>query len=93
MTGYNPSDYEIFTAKVKEFNGELVQVIGDLVHLNVRYEAWWTPEIGGFVLGIDNLSGKIGVYDFVGPKGAHVSEDVKWLERKHALARIIKNAA
>lgn len=79
------TDYDQFTIFAGQLGCKLQGVIGMVPcakRKHIRVEAWELPERGGFVLMVNEKTGKIGVYDFVGKDGDPLIRDIEWLKNK-----------
>ena len=89
-TTHTLTDYSQFTIFAEQQGCEFQGVIGNLPckkRRHIRVESWELPDEGGFVLMVDELTGQIGVYDFVGENGAPLIRDIEWLKNKTTQAK------
>lgn len=72
------TDYEQFIGEAKRMGAEFVGQIGDF---DGKFYDAWQIDGKGFILA-RNITGRIGLYEFVGKDGAPVEEDIAWLTGK-----------
>lgn len=70
------TDYEQFIERAKHLGAEFVGKIGDF---DGKFYDAWRVNGHGFILA-RNITGRIGIYEFVGKDGAPVADDIAWLE-------------
>lgn len=79
------SDYSQFTIFAEQQGCKFQGVIGMVPcekRKHIRVESWELPECDGFVLMVNEKTGQIGVYDFVGKDGEPLIRDIEWLKNK-----------
>lgn len=79
------TDYSQFTIFAEQQGCKFQGVIGMVPcekRKHIRVESWELPECGGFVLMVNEKTGQIGVYDFVGKDGDPLIRDIEWLKNK-----------
>lgn len=69
------TDYDQFLEEAKRMGAEHVGEIGDL---DGKFFDAWRVNGYGFILA-RNITGRIGIYEFVGKDGAPVEKDIEWL--------------
>lgn len=85
------TDYQRFCQAAKDLGAERMQILGKLHGMpdeNLQVESWYfegPPRQSGegFFLIHNKTNGTIGVYEFAGPSGAPIEQDIKWLMAKY----------